>query len=600
MVIYDDDNKEIWNGKQFIGYQETNNVAEYTALITGLECAARLSIERIQVKGDSKLVVKQVSGGWYCKAQHLRLLLQKVLDAKSKFKEFDISHVDRNENQRADQLANIAMDKRVTDLGSARYSFKTPTSSQEDGDDMQVCTSEQNQTNLISTFDNAAADEVLASLKLPPGSRMDSNTFEVLVNPSSFDDANFDAELSAFDMTPFSQKACGACVATQNEGLSNNFTVDYSFEDEMCEEELCLYLRSQEIIEHVEAEERSEDDPNLPFLVQFEIERLNLRNNLGIKEICNGKSMTEMITTIHSEVGESLMPSYYNFLDHCLTNGYKVDESNSCLFLFHAKVLPDGIELLPPEPADVMTRRIHRKYGSHRFLDLRFDEKCTETPPTFMKYFKQHFTSENKLQLAGRKWGVIYSNPSETPVILRLFAESGVGISKSDEMTAPQVAAHCIPRTVNPDMNPDLTLSQYMKRMQLNFTSTIPSFKLEAGMLVPIPEIFGGSNNENEMTDGCGLISREALNKVWSCWNANIEERVRTLGRNSTRATGGACPYSSFQGRIGGIKGMFVVDDSLDGLLVLYRPSQVSRRLRISVHHLQLRLISLSSSTIHQ
>ena len=109
--------------------------------------------------------------------------------------------------------------------------------------------------------------------------------------------------------------------------------------------------------------------------------------------------------------------------------------------------------------------------------------------------------------------------------------------------------------------------------MKLSFTSTVPSLVLKPGELEAIPDINGV---DGCMTDGCGLISRDALNKVWAQYISNYEERCRTLKRNFIPETNILCPYSSFQGRIGGIKGMFVLDNSLKGIKVQYRPSQVS------------------------
>jgi hypothetical protein len=291
---------------------------------------------------------------------------------------------------------------------------------------------------------------------------------------------------------------------------------------------------------------------------------------------------SELVSAIYNDTDGSCSPSYHSLLKHSLENGYKVDEGNACMFLFHAKLTQHGIELLSPEPADVMTRRIHRRFGSHRFLNLKCDQKCTDSLATLRRYLKDYFTSDNKLHLAGRRYGIIYSNPSEMPVVFRLFAEAGVGINTCDEISVSQVAESCIPLA----LNPSVSLTSYMKRMQLSFTLTMPSLALKSAMLEPIPDIEGAGNRENIMTDGCGLLSREALNRIYSQYTRNLEERSRMLGKKSTPGTETSCPYSSFQGRIGGIKGMFVIDDSLEGIKVQYRPSQVSLVLTFCVMRL--------------
>lgn len=90
--------------------QVTNNVAEYTALVRGLEAAADLGLKQLQVFSDSELLVKQMNGEYRVKHPDLLPLYE---DARALVKEFDsvvISHVRREQNKRADELCNIALD----------------------------------------------------------------------------------------------------------------------------------------------------------------------------------------------------------------------------------------------------------------------------------------------------------------------------------------------------------------------------------------------------------------------------------------------------------------------------------------------------------
>ena len=61
--------------------ETTNNVAEYRALIAGLEAAAATPARAVKVRGDSKLVIEQVAGRWKVKQEHLRPLRARVLRA---------------------------------------------------------------------------------------------------------------------------------------------------------------------------------------------------------------------------------------------------------------------------------------------------------------------------------------------------------------------------------------------------------------------------------------------------------------------------------------------------------------------------------------
>jgi ribonuclease HI len=99
----------------------TNNVAEYTALVRGLERAADLGIKRLAVFSDSELLVKQMNGEYRVKHPDLVPLYE---DAKGLVKEFDavtIAHVRREQNKRADALGNMALDGKLgkADPGSA-------------------------------------------------------------------------------------------------------------------------------------------------------------------------------------------------------------------------------------------------------------------------------------------------------------------------------------------------------------------------------------------------------------------------------------------------------------------------------------------------
>jgi len=107
---------EIYGGSHFMGDSYTNNEAEYMALKKGLQCSYELGIKNLQVEGDSDLVVKQVNGQWKCKKSHLRLFLNDVLNVKKCFSNFKITHIPREQNSRADELANLAMDTKVTKL----------------------------------------------------------------------------------------------------------------------------------------------------------------------------------------------------------------------------------------------------------------------------------------------------------------------------------------------------------------------------------------------------------------------------------------------------------------------------------------------------
>ncbi len=88
----------------------TNNVAEYSALILGLEAAAELQIKELIVKSDSELVVKQMTGQYRVKNENLRTLFASAQAVLKKIGRVSFVHVPRGENLEADKLANMAID----------------------------------------------------------------------------------------------------------------------------------------------------------------------------------------------------------------------------------------------------------------------------------------------------------------------------------------------------------------------------------------------------------------------------------------------------------------------------------------------------------
>jgi ribonuclease HI len=88
----------------------TNNVAEYKALVAGLELAHENGVTDIEVYMDSKLVVFQVKGEWKIKNNSLRPLAVRARHLLDRFENWTLSHVGREENADADKLANQGMD----------------------------------------------------------------------------------------------------------------------------------------------------------------------------------------------------------------------------------------------------------------------------------------------------------------------------------------------------------------------------------------------------------------------------------------------------------------------------------------------------------
>lgn len=104
--------KTVYELAEFLG-NHTNNFAEYTALIRGLAAAVELGATELVIRADSQLVVRQIQGQYRVKSPDIRPLYQQAMALLNKVPKWSISHLYREDNSRADTLANLAMDGRT-------------------------------------------------------------------------------------------------------------------------------------------------------------------------------------------------------------------------------------------------------------------------------------------------------------------------------------------------------------------------------------------------------------------------------------------------------------------------------------------------------
>ncbi|KAG5236797.1 RNA-directed DNA polymerase (Reverse transcriptase), Ribonuclease [Salix suchowensis] len=101
------------DGKQYpfstrLQFECTNNTAEYEACIIGLEAALELKVKKLEVFGDSMLIICQVKGEWQTKDEKLKLYQNYLVKLASEFEEIKFTHMSRDKNQFADALATLA------------------------------------------------------------------------------------------------------------------------------------------------------------------------------------------------------------------------------------------------------------------------------------------------------------------------------------------------------------------------------------------------------------------------------------------------------------------------------------------------------------
>ena len=109
-VVFDESGQNVLAERAASLGRVTNNVAEYSGLIAGLQAAADLGADEVIVRMDSKLVVEQMSGRWQVKHPDMKPLARKASELIRGFSSVDFGWVPRAQNSHADRLANEAMD----------------------------------------------------------------------------------------------------------------------------------------------------------------------------------------------------------------------------------------------------------------------------------------------------------------------------------------------------------------------------------------------------------------------------------------------------------------------------------------------------------
>ena len=108
--ILTDTDKNIIEGKAFFLGETTNNVAEYTGLVKALSAAKQAGAKTIEVFSDSQLMVRQINGRYKVKSSNLKEFYAECTELLAEFASWRITHIPRDKNEQADELANRAMD----------------------------------------------------------------------------------------------------------------------------------------------------------------------------------------------------------------------------------------------------------------------------------------------------------------------------------------------------------------------------------------------------------------------------------------------------------------------------------------------------------
>ena len=257
------------------------------------------------------------------------------------------------------------------------------------------------------------------------------------------------------------------------------------------------------------------------------------------------------------------------------------ESSNECDFstshlLFSALLRSDGcdcVTLLPPKMAK--SRRVFKKFGFHRFFHVLVPEHIPNA--NLIKILE----GEKPIHIAGKNYKFLWANMATSPHDLFLFAESGVGIAANEEKTVHQVREWCVPV----QMNQSLITERSHMALGLCLVPSASSGTLPANSLHFDEDSPSLSATSFKFNGGCGRVSKAAMDLIWTSFCNSRSDSIRLSQHlnSSTESSSDSsdeegergCPHSSFEGAIGGMRGVWVLDPTLgQGVKVICRRSQ--------------------------
>jgi ribonuclease HI len=161
----------VWTTSVYLTGPQTNNTAEYQALLKGIEGAIQHDCSALRIEGDSDLVIKQVRGEYSCKSKRLRKFRNNVRSALQSIESSLLVHVDRTANRQADKLANQALDRQRTRIECATHGVRatecTPQGTQTNAREADELPPTPSRTVPAAPIDDA---ETLPTVQIGPDS----------------------------------------------------------------------------------------------------------------------------------------------------------------------------------------------------------------------------------------------------------------------------------------------------------------------------------------------------------------------------------------------------------------------------------------------
>ncbi len=112
VVVFGEHENVICEVSHYLG-EATSNVAEWTALVVGLEVATQIGAGELHIRMDSQLVVRQLKGEYEVRDAKLAPLARRAKELLRRIAKWKVEHVPRKQNPRADALVNLARDRRA-------------------------------------------------------------------------------------------------------------------------------------------------------------------------------------------------------------------------------------------------------------------------------------------------------------------------------------------------------------------------------------------------------------------------------------------------------------------------------------------------------
>jgi ribonuclease HI len=109
-IVFSHGEEPVKNISKYIGSQ-TNNIAEYTALVVALQEANAMKIKSVRIYSDSELLCRQMNGAYKVKNENLKNLYDQAQVLRRGFENFSLYQIPREKNKGADKLARLAIKK---------------------------------------------------------------------------------------------------------------------------------------------------------------------------------------------------------------------------------------------------------------------------------------------------------------------------------------------------------------------------------------------------------------------------------------------------------------------------------------------------------